>query len=133
MFNPMSASELILGLARVLRLAAEPAAAAAPDDYRRSQLLSAHSLARHLAAEQAAAPELLAWLRMRLVETLAGDPACAGARAAIAAAGGAEEIGAALTALLGDEQLEPGLRRELHALLAELADREVAALAGAEA
>jgi hypothetical protein len=111
-FNPMEPHEVILGVGRVLRQAA--AADAAPSGYQRSQLLSAASVARHLAAEQRAARGLLAELEQGLGEMLAeaDSVALAEARAAIAAASAAPQVGAAL---------------------AELTDREVAALAAAEA
>jgi hypothetical protein len=131
----MEPPELIQGLGRVLRQAA---ATAGRDDYSRSQLLSAYSLARHLAAEQVAAPDLLAWLRARLGDVLAGKRSAAAeaARAAIAEATRAKDVGAALTnlfAALGDDDADVELRGRLHALLAELTDREVAVLAAAEA
>lgn len=134
MFNPMEPPELIQGLGRVLR---EAAGAGGGDGYRRSQLLSAYSLSRHLAAEQVAAPGLVAWLRERLDAELAtsASPAAAAARATLA--GSAEpEIGTVLARLfdqLGDGSDDADLRRRLHALLAELTDREVAVLAAAEA
>jgi hypothetical protein len=133
-FNPMEPPALIQGLGQVLR---EAAAASGGDDYRRSQLLSAYSLSRHLAAEQIAAPDLVAWLRERLDAELAaaGSPAAAAARATLA--GSAEpEVGTVLARLfgeLGDAPADAELRRRLHALLAELTDREVAVLAAAEA
>jgi uncharacterized lipoprotein YmbA len=119
MFNPMEPHELVLGVGRVLRMAAdgEPV-----DGYRRSQLLSAYSVARHLAAEQAAAAELLAWLRAELADALGPDT--------LAGATTGPQLGAALTALLAGP-LDDGLRARLHRILAEMADREVAALAGA--
>jgi hypothetical protein len=128
----MEPPELLQGLGKVLR----EAAAASDDDYRRSQLLSAYSLSRHLAAEQRAAPELLAWLRERLDAELGQSPvaAAATARAAFLAAPDSRlgTVLAGLLAALGRTGEEAELRRRLHALLAELTDREVAALAAAE-
>lgn len=136
MFNPMEPHEVILGVGRVLRRAAD--ADAAPSGYQRSQLLSAASVARHLAAEQRAAPGLLAQLEQGLGELPAGadSAALAEARAAIAAAPAAPQVGAALVHLLAALEAEPDgrtLRPRVLRLLAELTDREVAALAAAEA
>lgn len=134
MFNPLEAHKLIAALAGVLREAADPDRQ--QDPYARSQLLSASSIARHIAAEQAAAPDLLGWLRERLLAALDEDPsapsAAVAARERIAVAASGTEIGAALAALL--DELGPqdeALRVRVHAVLAAMADREVAALAGA--
>lgn len=134
MFNPMEPPELIQGLGQVLREAARETG----DDYRRSQLLSAYSLSRHLAAEQVAAPGILVWLREGLDRELAEatGPAAAGARAALAGPVAKAEVGtvlAQLFAALGDGAEDAALRRRLHSLLADLTDREVAVLAAAEA
>jgi len=133
-FEPMEPHDLLLGLGRVIRRAAD---APVRDGYERSQLLSAYSVARHLAAEQVAAGEIFAWLCDELDAALAGDqrPAVVQARAAVAGASRGPQIGTALTRLfaaLGDGERDAALRRRLHALLAELTDREVAALAAAE-
>ena len=135
MFNPMEPHELILGVGRVLRAAAD---GGQDDEYRRSQLLSAYSVARHLAAEEAAATELLAWLSAALDEALAGDerPLVRTARDAVAAATDGRMVGVALTPLLaglGTGREDAALRGRVHRVLAEMADREVAALAGAQA
>ena len=134
MFNPMAAHELMTAVGRVLRAAAQPDAG--DHEFQRSQLLSAYSVTRHLAAEQAASADLVAWLRAALADALAGDdrPTVAQARDVIAGAAGGPEFGAAVGDLL--DALGPGdgdaaLRRRLHRVLAEMADREVDALARA--
>jgi hypothetical protein len=133
MFNPMEPPELLQALARVLRAAARES----EDEYRRSQLLSAYSLARHLAAEEAAAPGLAAWFRERLEAELAASaaPAAATARARLAASprGDATGVLGRLFAELGEGGADATLRARLHSLLADLTDREVAVLAAAEA
>lgn len=129
MFNPMGPSELILALGRVLRAAADGSGPS--DDYRRSQLLSAYSIARHLSAEEAARGELLDWFRAEVVAAL---PEGSGPRAQIAAAREGTEIGELLVQLLeklGDSQEERAARKRLQLLFVEMADREVAALASA--
>jgi hypothetical protein len=129
----MEPPELIQGLGQVLREAARETG----DDYRRSQLLSAYSLSRHLAAEQVAAPGLFAWLREGLDRELATTMApAAAARAALAEPAAEADVGTILARLfaeLGDGAEDEALRRRLHSLLADLTDREVAALAAAEA
>lgn len=130
MFNPMSASELILALGRVLRSAAD--GTGPTDDYRRGQLLSAYSIARHLSAEEAARAELVEWFRLQAASAVDSDPED---RARILAARDGSEIGEALVGLLGrlgDAEADQAVRRRLHLLFAEMADREVAALADAE-
>jgi len=126
-FNPMEPHELMLAVGRVLRAAARRDAV--DHEFQRSQMLSAYSVARHLAAEQAAAPDLLDWLKAQLDDALAEHHQT---RARVAAARSGPEIGAALQDLL--DTLPPGAgaeRARLHRILAELADREVAALAAA--
>jgi hypothetical protein len=130
----MEPPELIQGLGQVLRAAARESG----DDYRRSQLLSAYSLSRHLAAEQVAAPGMFTWLREGLDRDLAETtaPAAASARAALAGPAAEADVGTVLARLfaeLGDGADEEALRRRLHSLLADLTDREVAVLAAAEA
>ena len=130
MFNPLRADELISALGRVLRMAAD--GEGPTDAYRRSQLLSAHSIARHLAAEEAARANLLEWLRSELLQILDEDRASLrAARDQIAAAGDTAIIGEVLVILLdglGSGSEDQGLRRRLHVLFAEMADREVEAL-----
>jgi len=131
-FNPVKPELLVVAVGRVLRAAAD--ADAPPDDYRRSQLLSAYSITRNLAAEQAAAPALLLRLRARLDELLAADrrPAVRTAAAAVDAATDPTQIGEALVVLLADlRATDPDgpLRQHLQRTLGQLADDEVAALA----
>lgn len=144
MFNPLSAADLTLAVGRVLKDAAD---APGEDDYRRSQLLSGYSVARHLAAEQRAEPELRSWfgaeaasmLRAAANGGLSPEPAarCAAAADALGAAESGAEMGAPLAGAMASlraandpaaGELLTGLRR----LLAEMCDREVAALAKAE-
>jgi hypothetical protein len=132
----MKPYELILGVARVLRAAADDGGQ--NSDYQRSQLLSAYSVARHLAAEERAAPDLLRWLRTALEDPLVrdGGPDALEARTGIAEATDGAEVGIVLATLLtglGSADADAALRREVHRVLAEMADREVAALAGAQA
>lgn len=129
MFNALSTEQLLVGVGRVLRMNAS--AEGELEDYQRSQTLSAYSVTRLLAAEQAAAGELLGWAREELLMLLAGDqrPPVAAAREAIADAPGGVELGRALSELLRELGRADLLRPRLHRLLAELADREVDALA----
>ena len=129
MFNALRSDELLVGIGQVLRATADRHGSL--EDYERSQLLSAFSVSRLLAAEQIAAPGLLAWARAELGTGLgdATDQPIAVARARIAGAVDGVEVGDALCDLLNelpaDDQRRAGLRRTLR----ELADREVAALA----
>lgn len=122
MFNALTTAEVVLAVGRVLREAA--AVDGVPDDYHRSQLLSAYSVARHLAAEQAAAPELHAWFRDAVAAELAGEQA-----AAIRAAGDPARLGETLGDALAELDHDGGTAKRLRALMRELAEREVAALA----
>lgn len=147
MFNALSTDQLIAGIGATARAAA--GAAGAPDEYARGQLLSAYSVSRLLAAEVRAEAALLAWLRGELLAALAeadGDPAASAAAARIEAAPDANEIGGALVDLLADLRARPQsvrsspypvresanapeLRTRIHAILREMAQRELAALA----
>jgi hypothetical protein len=131
MFNPLRTEELIAGMGKTMRAAA--AAHGPADDYARGQLLSAYSISRLLAAEVRAEAGLLTWLRGELGAALAAsaDPDAAAAAERIAAAD-AGEIGDALVDLLAtlrESGREPELRARLHAVLREMASRELAALA----
>jgi hypothetical protein len=106
------------------------------DEYARSQLLSAYSISRLLAAEVRAEAELLAWLRGELLTALAeADAAEASAaeaaRERIEAAADSGAVGDALVDLLAELRQLPGspLRARVHAVLREMATRELAALA----
>jgi hypothetical protein len=134
MFNPMRPDQLIVGIGRVLREAAD--ADGTLDDYRRSQLLSAYSISRNLAAEQAATAGLLAQTKADLVAPLAGDGLAAvpPARAAVAAAADGAQLGEALADLLAALRADPApeaarLRAQVQGVLHAMVDREVAALA----
>jgi hypothetical protein len=140
MFNPLTPSEITLGVGQVLKQAAS--AEDPQDDYERSQLLSAYSITRHLAAEQAAGDTLLVWFRQRLSEELreasAADRApLADLQARAELIGGCQdgaELGSQVSQLLlalrqSGDAAQP-LIRAVHRLLRELCDREIAALAG---
>jgi hypothetical protein len=132
MFNALRTEELIAGMGRTMRAAA---AGGPADDYSRGQLLSAYSISRLLAAEVRAEAELLGWLRGELLVALdeaGSDPAAALAAERIEAAGDAAAIGDALVEVLAElREVEPdsGLRRRLHSVLREMAERELLALA----
>ena len=83
MFNALTPVQLLGAIGQTLRMAAE---ASVFDGYQRSQLLSAHSVARLLASEQAAAAGLLEWTRAALVAALDGDARAAAREAAAALA-----------------------------------------------
>jgi hypothetical protein len=133
MFNSMRTDELIAGIGQTVRAAAS--ASGPPDDYARGQLLSAYSVSRLLAAEVKAEAELYAWLRSEVLGALAaaaGDPAVAAARPRAETAADGVALGAVLVDLLAELRLrdpEPELRRRLHSILREMAERELVALA----
>jgi hypothetical protein len=132
MFNSLRTDQLIAGIGASARAAATATGPA--DDYARGQLLSAYSVSRLLAAEVRAEAGLLAWLRTELLEALAGSGAAAAVPTAarIEDAGDAIEIGGALVDLLAELREsgeDPVLRTRIHAILREMADRELAALA----
>lgn len=132
MFNALNSEELLAGIGRVLRLVADEAGEL--QEYQRSQALSAYSVTRLLAAEQAAGQELLTWAKSALVEVFSADrrtEVIAAARSVAAAADG-NEVGAALGQLLDVLTNDDRLRAPMHRVLAELVDREVAALARAQ-
>jgi hypothetical protein len=153
-FNSLRTDQLIAGIGATARTAATATGPA--DEYARGQLLSAYSVSRLLAAEVRAASSLLAWLRGELLEALAtapDDPAAAAAATRIEAAPDAIEIGGALVDLLADLRADAGgdpervrsfgriakesanspggaeLRSRIHAILREMAGRELVALA----
>jgi hypothetical protein len=129
MFNALRSEELLVGIGRVLRIVAD--APGALEEYERSQTLSAYSVTRLLAAEQAAAPELLAWTQAALADALEGDerPAAQTARGAIAAATTGPGLGDAVGDLLAALESGDATGTRVHCVLAEMIDREVAALA----
>lgn len=128
MFNPLTPSDLVGQMSRLLREAAR--APEAPDPYRSAQLLAGYSIGKYLAAELAEGERLRSWLREALAGELegAGLPEAAdGARHAF----GAAELGERTAALLEDPRLNPELRARLQGLLREMSEREVATLAAA--
>lgn len=133
MFNPLRADQMILAVGGVLRLAAD--ARGPLDEYQRSQALSAYSVTRNYAAELAASGELLSWLQGELLPALAEDDRRSAARAherlAIAADGVevGEVLGDLLEELRRDGRDPDALRRKVQSVLADLADREIEALA----
>lgn len=132
MFNSLRTDQLIAGIGASARAAATATGPA--DEYARGQLLSAYSVSRLLAAEVRAEAGLLAWLRTELLEALAGSQAAAAVPTAarIEDAGDAIEIGGALVDLLAELREsgeDPVLRSRVHAILREMAGRELAALA----
>jgi hypothetical protein len=133
-FNPLRGDQMILAVGSVLRLTADVRGTL--DDYQRSQLLSGFSITRNLAAEQAAIPSVLAWLRAELDPVLAADgrPSAERAREQLAAAADGIDVGEALGELLEDLRRAGGggadpLRRRVQCVLGEMTDREVEGLA----
>jgi hypothetical protein len=129
-FNALRSDELLVGVGRMLRMAAD--AKGPPEGFERSQLLSAFSVTRLLASEQRAAATLLEATRADLTAALAGDdrPATATAREQVAAAPDGTALGEALVALLAalpDPDPEP-TRAAVHRALRTMVDDEVAAL-----
>ncbi|MCW2995600.1 MAG: hypothetical protein JWQ18_3095 [Conexibacter sp.] len=129
MFNALRSDELLVGVGRMLRLAAD--LQAAPEGFERSQLLSAFSVTRLLASEQRGAAVLLAATRADLDAALAGDdrPAATAARAEIAAAVDGIAIGDAVQDLLEALPADDPTRTAVHHALRRMVDAEVATLA----
>ena len=129
MFNALRSDELLVGIGQVLRATADIKSPL--EEYERSQLLSAFSVSRLLAAEQIAAQELLAWARTELGAVLAGSPDAPGARAleGIESAPDGVAVGEVLCDLLVDLAEDDPRRAGVRRILRELADREVTALA----
>jgi hypothetical protein len=126
-FNALTPVQVLAGIGQTLRMAAE---AKVLEGHQRSQLLSAYSVSRLLASEQAAAAELLAWMRRALAGALEGDerPPSRHAADAIAAAGDAVVVGRIVADLLAALPAEDATRLRVHAVLREMTDREVLAL-----
>lgn len=125
MFNSLRTDQLIAGIGATARTAA--GATGAPDDYARGQLLSAYSVSRLLAAEVSGEATLLAWLRSELLDALGDNPAAT----KIEDAPDAIAIGGVLVDLLAELREsgeDPELRTRIHAILREMAGRELAAL-----
>ena len=126
MFNSLRTDQLIAGIGATARTAA--GATGAPDDYARGQLLSAYSVSRLLAAEVSGEAALLAWLRSELLDALGDRPSATKIEAAPDALG----IGGVLVDLLAELREsgeDPELRTRIHAILREMAGRELAVLA----
>jgi hypothetical protein len=144
MFNPLTPSEVVTAIGVTLRAAARSEDPS--DEFSRDQLMSAYSATRHLAVElERYRPEFARFtdaVAARLQAAAAADgagglaePLTAGA-ARIDAEPTTAAVGAALAELLAqlDEDGSAAalaVRGELHALLRELADREVELLAEA--
>jgi hypothetical protein len=134
MFNPLKPEDMLIAIGRVLRSAAD--ANEPLDDYGRSQLLSAYSIARNLAAEQGVQGELLLWLQAQLDPLLVGttDAAIEKARVRVAQAHDGRAMGEAVSELLARLRPDPDryeLRRRVQGALREVVEREVASLAAA--
>jgi hypothetical protein len=125
----MSDAEVVRAMGVVLKDAAGSGEA---DEFRRSQTLSAYSVARHLAAEQEARPRLEAEFRADLAALTDGEDA-----ARVQAATGPAELGALACELLAGLRARPEdaearhQAAELRAALRRLCDAELAALADA--
>ena len=122
MFNALRTEQLIAGIGTTARSAA--GASGPPDEYARGQLLSAYSVSRLLAAEVSAEAALLAWLRGELLEALGDKPEAT----KVEAAPDAVEIGGILVDLLAELRQsgeDPELRTRIHAILREMAGREL--------
>jgi Spy/CpxP family protein refolding chaperone len=126
-FNPIATPQVILALGAVLK---EVAGQRADDEYRRGQVLSAYSIARHLAAEETARPRLRAWFGAQLEGIL--GPGEGGGWAAADPTELGERIGQRLAELRGaEDERSRRTAAELRRALRQLCDREVAALAEA--
>jgi hypothetical protein len=124
----MSSPEVIRAVGEVLKAAAS---AAADDDYRRAQVLSAYSITRHLAAEEAGRAPLSAWFGAELETRLGARGGGAWAAETDPAALG-ERLALLLAELRGaDDEDSRRAAAALRAALRELCDREVETLAAA--
>jgi hypothetical protein len=135
-FNPLSAPEITIAVGRVLKQAASTEDVR--DEYQRSQLLSAYSITRHLAAEQADGGALPRWFRERLAGELRSaaeaEPPLGDieARAAAIETCDEGELGAHIRDLLvalRRSQAAGALLESVHRLLREACDRELEILA----
>jgi hypothetical protein len=129
MLNPMSTAEVVRAVGAVLEASA--AGGGSDDDYRRGQTLSASSVCRHLAAEEAGRRELAEWLEA------ASAPLLTRCGAEPLSAARPEEAGERLASLMEelrgaeDEESREALVA-LRAVMHELCDREIAILAAAD-
>jgi hypothetical protein len=133
MFNALTSAQLLVGVGRVLRMVAD--ANGELEGFQRSQVLSAFSVTRLLASEQLAAAELLERTRADLSGALAGDdrPPAIEAKTRVDAARDGLQIGDAIGDLLAALPRPDALRTRVHAILRDMTEREVAALAQAPA
>lgn len=128
MFNALTPAQLLMGIGRTLRMAAD--AKGVLEGYERSQVLSAYSVTRLYASEQQAAAGLLGWTRASLAAALDGDdrPEAVAARSAADTAADGAAMGEAIAALLAELPREDATRTRVHAVLRGMIDREVSAL-----
>jgi hypothetical protein len=128
-FNALRSDELLVGIGHVLRATAD--AGGPLEDFERTQLLSAFSVSRLLAAEQRAGADLLTWLREALLAALPddGDAMTSAARERVAGAGDGVAVGEAIGDLLAELPAADPRRTAVRGVLREMTDREVAALA----
>ncbi|MEN3280171.1 MAG: hypothetical protein V7607_1311 [Solirubrobacteraceae bacterium] len=129
MFNALTSTQLLVGVGRVLRMVAD--AKGELEGFQRSQALSAFSVTRLLASEQLAAADLLDRTRADLGEALADDdrPPAIEAKRRVDNARDGLAIGDAIGDLLAALPRPDALRTRVHAILRDMTDREVAALA----
>lgn len=124
----MSSPEVIRAVGEVLKGAAT---AGAGDDYQRSQVLSAYSMTRHLAAEESGRAELTAAFGAEL-ETILGDRDGGGWAAETDPAALGERLSRVLAELrAAGEEDSRRTATELRAALRRLCEREVENLAAA--
>lgn len=121
MFNALRSDELLVGVGRMLRMAA--ASEGPLEDFQRSQLLSAYSVTRLLAAEQRAQAALLEATRADLLAAVGEDEA-------IAAAADGPALGAATCSALERLAADDPARAAVHRALRVMVDAEVSALDG---
>ena len=128
-FNALRSDELLVGIGHVLRATAD--ARGPLEDFERTQLLSAFSVSKLLAAEQRAAGELLSWLRGERLAALPhdGDPTTAAVRERVSGAGDGVAVGEAIGDLLAALPADDPRRAAVRRVVREMTDREVAALA----
>jgi hypothetical protein len=123
-FNPLTPSELVAALSNLLR---EAGRSDGPRDaFEHAQLLAGYSIGKYLAAELAGGPAILAWFSAAVAEELEGKDAEQARSAADFA-----ELGALLSRVLAELPADSPARTRLHALLRDLAEREIALLATA--
>ena len=129
MFNALRSDELLVGVGRMIRMAAD--ATDPLEGFERSQLLSAFSVTRLLASEQRGAAALLAATQAELDAVLAADDRApvAAARERVAAAADGLAIGDALADLLVALPDPDPTRTAGHHALRHRIDAEVATLA----